>query len=82
MTEIQIKPSYPKAEEDDDFDHITCHCTESRISFCKLDVSDMPVLLEGMEANPCPTCVLMYELSVPYCPFGCKCDEECRYFVD
>lgn len=81
MSTLAPEKVYPKAPEDDELDHITCHCTDNKISFCKLDVSDVPVLLDGMEPNVCPTCVLMYELANPKCPFGCACVEECNFLT-
>lgn len=82
MTATVIEPVVETTSgEEDGVTHISCHCTDNKIAWCGIDVSDQPLEDEGFEIDDIDSCVLcalvLDDLKDERCPWGCTCDDGC-----
>lgn len=60
-------------EEDPEVIHITCHCTDMKISGCGKDISNEEFASSTNDAPTCAMCLLIWNKDMFKCPWGCDC---------
>ena len=69
------------ADDEPDIAHLSCHCTENKIGWCGIDLSDVPLSADPFDLDEddcCPLCALVLEqMGDEHCPWGCSCSKEC-----
>ena len=75
--DLIILPTTSGIESGEDFEiiHNVCHCTEDRIAWCGLDVTDETWAEGSSDERDCPLCGVVIDADPDRCPWGCRCEE-------